>query len=144
MAGRFEGGAQPGAPAGFDPGAPLRDPAAALDQRDHVMREKLVKVAEARVRSRSPPPSLTPPRRGRGAHPAAGPGCRPRPARVGGERGVPPPLRTDPALLRACVAVLARARVARADGSPRPRPPPQPRARSFCVTSSRSATGRRA
>ena len=92
MAGRFEGGAQPGAPAGFDPGAPLRDPAAALDQRDHVMREKLVKVAEARVRSRSPPPSLTPPPPGGGA-PTLPPAraAVPAPLGLGGSGGSRPP-----------------------------------------------------
>merc|ERR1719352_721281 len=49
MAEPYAGGRMPPAPEGFDAGAPGADPAAALDQRDHVMREKLVKVAEARL-----------------------------------------------------------------------------------------------
>ena len=59
MAEPYAGGRMPPAPEGFDAGAPGADPAAALDQRDHVVREKLVKVAEARVRR--PPPAPPPP-----------------------------------------------------------------------------------
>ena len=37
-------------PAGFDPARPYADPAAAFAQREHVVREKLVKVETAKVR----------------------------------------------------------------------------------------------
>ena len=39
-------------PAGFDPARPYADPAAAFAQREHVVREKLVKVETAKVRRR--------------------------------------------------------------------------------------------
>ena len=39
-------------PAGFDPARPYADPAAAFAQREHVVREKLVKVETAKARRR--------------------------------------------------------------------------------------------
>jgi NADH dehydrogenase (ubiquinone) 1 beta subcomplex subunit 10 len=39
-------------PAGFDPAHPYADPAASLAQREHIVREKLVKVETAKVRRR--------------------------------------------------------------------------------------------
>ena len=49
--GEFAHGAVAGAeaPLRFDAAAPHRDPVAALEQREHLVREKLVQVAEARV-----------------------------------------------------------------------------------------------
>jgi len=37
-------------PAGFDPASPYADPAAAFAQREHLVREKLVKVETAKAR----------------------------------------------------------------------------------------------
>ena len=48
----------PGAPKNFDPANPLADKVAAIQQREHIVREKLVKVETAKVRkkpSRHPP-----------------------------------------------------------------------------------------
>ena len=56
--GEFAHGAVAGAeaPLRFDAAAPHRDPVAALEQREHLVREKLVQVAEARVSPSPPPP----------------------------------------------------------------------------------------
>lgn len=48
-----EAGAFPGAPAGFDPAAPLANPGAAFEQREHLVRQKLVHVETAKVRGSS-------------------------------------------------------------------------------------------
>jgi hypothetical protein len=39
-----------GAPGGFDPARPLADPAAAFAQREHIVRQKIVKVETAKAR----------------------------------------------------------------------------------------------
>lgn len=43
----------PGAPKNFDPANPLADKVAAVQQREHIVREKLVKVETAKVRAPS-------------------------------------------------------------------------------------------
>ena len=48
----------PGAPKNFDPANPLADKVAAIQQREHVVREKLIKVETAKVRAR--PHTTTP------------------------------------------------------------------------------------
>jgi NADH dehydrogenase (ubiquinone) 1 beta subcomplex subunit 10 len=46
----------PGAPKNFDPANPLADKVAAIQQREHIVREKLIKVETAKVRSPTHPP----------------------------------------------------------------------------------------
>ena len=41
----------PGAPKNFDPANPLADKVAAIQQREHIVREKLIKVETAKVRA---------------------------------------------------------------------------------------------
>ena len=55
MAKQFYGEAAnfPGAPENFDPSDPLADKVAAIAQREHVVREKMVKIETAKVSARS-------------------------------------------------------------------------------------------
>ena len=54
MAKQFYGEAAnfPGAPENFDPSDPLADKVAAIAQREHVVREKMVKIETAKVSAR--------------------------------------------------------------------------------------------
>ena len=55
-----EASAFPGAPAAFDPAAPLANPGAAFEQREHLVRQKLVHVETAKARALSSAPSCAP------------------------------------------------------------------------------------
>ena len=44
----------PGPPANFDPANPLADKVAAIQQREHIVREKMIQVETAKVRNHAP------------------------------------------------------------------------------------------